>query len=379
MNPLRITFIVGSLGCGGAEKQTIALANLLPEKDFDVSVVYLDKKSDLLPDLRAEIRSKTFCLDKRSRVDLGLLWRLRRTLARLRPDVVLCVNTYPLILFDMVSFTLPRTPKVVTVLHSTILEPGFHEQSVRYWGARALRYRCDAVVFISHAQRAYWQANYQIGPETGVVIWNGVNTTHYSPRLSGGERMKERAQCGFCTEDFVVACCAAMRPEKCHRDLLCAVETLMHRGHKVKLLLIGDGPERAGLEQWMSDHGITRHCVITGFQSDVRPFLEMADVVVLSSRTEGFPLSILEAMSIGKPVVAPAIGGIPEQIEAGIAGYTYKVGDVPALVEVLEKMVQEGCAEGMGVMARQAACARFDEGRMVADYVGILRNVRAGA
>jgi glycosyltransferase involved in cell wall biosynthesis len=379
MNRLRITVIVSSLGFGGAEKQTIALANLLPEGEFDVSLVYLERRSDLLADLRAGIRSKTFCLDKRSSADVGLLWRLRRALLDLQPDVVLCVNTYPLILFDVLAFTLPRKPKLVTVLHSTIMESGFHEQSVRHWAGRALECRCDSVIFISHAQLAYWREHYGIGDQTGVVIWNGVDTAHYSPRLSEKERIVQRVDLGFGADEFVIACCAAMRPEKCHRDLLKAAEMLIRRGHRVKLLLIGDGPERLGLEQWISDHDMKRHCVITGFQSDVRTFLEAADVVVLSSRTEGFPLAVLEAMSIGKPVVAPAVGGIPEQIESGITGYTYKVGHVSALAEALEKIIQEECAEAMGTAARQSACTLFDEGRMVSEYASLLRAVCVNA
>jgi glycosyltransferase involved in cell wall biosynthesis len=259
------------------------------------------------------------------------------------------------------------------------MESGRHEQSVRYWAGRALEYRCDSVVFISHAQRAYWQANYGIGDKTGVVIWNGVDTARYSAQLSEQERFEQRARLGFGATDFVVACCAAMRPEKCHHDLLAAVEMLFHRGHRVKLLLIGDGPERPGLDRRIFDHGMTGYCVITGFQSDVRPFLEAADVVVLSSRTEGFPLAVLEAMSLGKAVVAPAVGGIPEQIESGATGYTYKVGDISALVASLEKIIQEGCAQAMGVAARKVACTHFDEGSMADKYVGLLRTVCADA
>jgi len=379
MNRLRVTFVVGSLGFGGAEKQTIALANRLPEAEFDVSVVYLEQRSDLLADLRVDLRGKASCLAKRSSVDVGVLWRLRRVLKRLQPDVLVCVNTYPLILFDLIAFALVRKPKVVTVLHSTIMEPGREEQSVRYWAGRALNHRCDAVVFISHAQRAYWQKTYGIGDKTGVVIWNGVDTVRYTAHLSDVERYKQREVFNFGASEFVIACCAAMRPEKCHRDLLMAGEMLFHRGHKVKLLLIGDGPERSGLERLISEHGMTDYCVITGFQSDVRPFLEAADVVVLSSRTEGFPLAVLEAMSLGKAVVAPAVGGIPEQIDSGATGYTYNVGDISALVAALEKMIQEECAQAMGVAARQVVCTRFDETAMVDKYVDLLRTVCADA
>ena len=98
----------------------------------------------------------------------------------------------------------------------------------------------------------------------------------------------------------MLAICAALRPEKRHLDFLHAVRQLVDEGLDLRALLIGDGPERPRIEAYCREHALLDRCRITGFQMDVRPWLASADVCLLTSSTETFPMALLEAMSMGR-------------------------------------------------------------------------------
>lgn len=374
MTGRRIAFVVGSLWFGGAEKHVVALANLLPADKFEAHLLYLEAKTDLLAQVRPGLLGQAVCLNKRSRFDAGLLLRLRRQLVEIRPEIVVCVNGYSLFLVDLVRWSVPGKPKLVVLEHSTILT-GWHERLFRLWLRRTMDNRCASAVFVSELQFLFWRERYGLGSDNAVVIHNGVDSERYAPRLSSLDRAIVRNRWGLGHDDFVIACCAGLRPEKCHLDLLEAVRRLKARGHVAKVLLIGDGSERSRIQQWLRDHGLEDQCILAGFQSDVRPCLEACDVVVLTSRTEGFPMAILEAMSLGRVVIAPAVGGIPEQIQDGRTGFIFPVGDVDALSKVLAHLMETGLASTMGNLARQRVLDRFSEAQMVTKYAALFESL----
>jgi glycosyltransferase involved in cell wall biosynthesis len=148
-----------------------------------------------------------------------------------------------------------------------------------------------------------------------------------------------------------VGICAALRPEKAHLDLLRAIATLRTKDDSVKLMIIGDGPERAFIERNIGDLGLQNAVAVTGYRQDVRPFIESCDVMVLCSHAvETFSIAALEAMALGKPLILTRIGGAAEQVTPGVNGYLYAPGDIAALVEHLRVLSDP--------QRRTALCAR---------------------
>jgi glycosyltransferase involved in cell wall biosynthesis len=154
--------------------------------------------------------------------------------------------------------------------------------------------------------------------------------------------------------------------------LIAALETIRREGIDAKILIIGDGPERANLELLIKSKGLGQHVVITGFQKDIRPFISVSDCIALPSQGEAFPLSIIEGMAMGKPVISSEVGGTPEQIEHGVTGFLYKSGDIENLAKYLKVLSDPELRTKMGARARQAACDRFSLGRMIGEYTSIL-------
>jgi glycosyltransferase involved in cell wall biosynthesis len=133
------------------------------------------------------------------------------------------------------------------------------------------------------------------------------------------------------------------------------------RGSAFTARIVGDGPERPAVEAEIRAASLLEHVELAGERRDVRRLLEDADVFVLSSRSEGAPLSILEAMAAGLPVVATAVGGIPEIVDDGTTGLLVPPGDAAALAAALERLLADaGLRARMGAAGWERVRERFD-------------------
>jgi colanic acid/amylovoran biosynthesis glycosyltransferase len=129
--------------------------------------------------------------------------------------------------------------------------------------------------------------------------------------------------------------------------LVHAAAIMQERGYDFELVIVGDGPMRAEVQQLINDRGLSGHVRITGFLSnqDVRRELESARALVLPSFAEGLPVVIMEALALGRPVISTYIAGIPELVEPGVNGWLVPAGAVPPLVDAMAELVSSSAAE----------------------------------
>jgi glycosyltransferase involved in cell wall biosynthesis len=129
-----------------------------------------------------------------------------------------------------------------------------------------------------------------------------------------------------------------------------------------RLLLVGDGPERAGLEALAAALGVADAVRFAGYQQEPEPYLRLMDVFALTSRSEGMPMSLLEAWAARVPVVASRVGGIPELVEDGRTGLLFDFPDTAGLASHLGRLLADpGLARELADAGRQAVEARFDQ------------------
>ena len=370
MNPrLKIVFIVSSLRFGGAEKHTVQLFNGLPADSFDVALAYLKPEEQLLADV-VPGRGTTWCADFNKGWDYAGLRRLSGWLQDVRPDVLVCVNTYPLFYGYLARALAGMRCRILEIFHSTRL-PTADYRKMR-WVYRRFFNRCDRVVYVSEAQRAHWERD-GIHKDLGVVIHNGIDAQRFRDRCGTEDKAALRARFGFATDDFVVGICAALRPEKQHEDLIAAIAQLRAQGVAAKCLIIGDGPRRAAIERNVIDRSLQSDIAITGFQSDVRPFIAACDAMALvSPRIETFSIAALESMALGKPIVMSAVGGAAEQVREGVNGYLFPAEDVDALAGALRKLTDPVHRAQLGGNARAIVEREFAAQVMLDRYAGIL-------
>jgi glycosyltransferase involved in cell wall biosynthesis len=363
---INVLCLVSSLRVGGAEKHTVTLANLLDPQTFDVHLGYLKPMEALKSQVREGIAAQTFCLHVRKRIDRAAISRLREFIDSNDIGVIVATNEYSALYALMARRGSKRVPKLIEVFHTTqYLSLKSKLQMLLY---RPVFKRCDLLVYVSEKQREYWRSKGLAG-KADIVIHNGVDLERFRDRSDSSQREALRAQCGFSAGDLLIGICAAMRPEKAHRDLLLALARLRERGISAKALMIGDGPERAAIERTIAALNLSGSAFITGFKDDVRPYLAICDVVVLASHAiETFSIAALEAMAMGKPLVLTRIGGAEEQVISGENGFLYEPGDIEALTDKLAALQLSSTRERLGMASRERVASLFSERRMTQQF-----------
>lgn len=144
-------------------------------------------------------------------------------------------------------------------------------------------------------------------------------------------RQEKRRALAFAQDELVVGYMGRLSEEKGLTYLLEAVAELRDAAVRVKLLVVGDGPERAALEQQVKARGLENMVIFAGFQTDIESWYPAFDIFTLPSLTEGTPLALLEAMAVGVPVIASAVGGVPKVVTDGVNGLLVPPGNPSAI------------------------------------------------
>jgi glycosyltransferase involved in cell wall biosynthesis len=233
--------------------------------------------------------------------------------------------------------SLPAGPsiRVLTHHHGDFLTA----QRRRFEAALDRRFgrRFDRVVAVSDAVRDFLVARYSYPSERVITIRNGWEGEIRPPSPHGAS---------------TVVSVGNLRPEKGHSVLLRAVAEL----GDARLVIVGDGPLRSSLEREARSLGLADRVEFAGAVSDVWPYLARADVFVFPSLSEPLGIAVMEAMAAGLPVVASAVGGIPELVTDGVTGYLAPPGDHAALSVHLKALLGDpGTRASMGAAARARA------------------------
>jgi glycosyltransferase involved in cell wall biosynthesis len=182
-----------------------------------------------------------------------------------------------------------------------------------------------------------------------------------------GDRADVRAELGVAPDAALIGAVGRLTADKGGQDVLIrAVGRVRETCPQVRLVMVGDGPLRPGLEQLTAQLGLTGTVIFTGLRSDVPRLLGALDVFVLPSEREALPVAVLEAMAAGLPLVATRVGGIPEVVEDGATGFLVPPGDVAAMHCVLERLTGDpALAARLGAAGQAHVQAHFTVQQMV--------------
>lgn len=190
-----------------------------------------------------------------------------------------------------------------------------------------------------------------------------------APFSGGVSRVEARRMLGLGADEPVVAIVARLVPIK---DVGLFLRAFARVTPSAIALIVGDGEERAQLEAEASDLGIAPRCRFLGWRRDVESIYAAADVVALTSRNEGSPVSIIEAMAAGRAVVCTEVGGVPDVVTSGVSGMLVPTGDAGALATAIDRLLADPAErERLGREARKAVYPRYDVSRLVTDIAAL--------
>jgi glycosyltransferase involved in cell wall biosynthesis len=347
----QVVHVRSAQGLYGAERSLLALARAT-EPPLEPRVVSLVRpgREDMLGTAANRLGLPATRVDARGRLSPSALGPL----VRLARGGLLHAHDYKALVLALSAGALARVPVVATFHGDTahLRRVVLYERLAR-WAARFTA----AVAATSQPLADRIRA---AAPRTPVhVIPNGIAV---GPLPTPEARASARAALGLPAGVPVVLFAGRLSPEKAPEVLIRAV-----RGTPFRLLVAGEGPLRAALEA-EADHHQTR---FLGFVPEVGPVLAAADVLALPSRTEGLPIAALEAMAAGLPVVASAVGSLPEVLADG-AGVLVPPGDVPALRLALDRLSTPGARAALAVEGRHRVESRYSAETMARRYRELL-------
>ena len=368
MNKVKVLHIIPMLSPGGAERVAVHIVTRLNRRRYEPVVVSLRGRLEcdldrLLEKAGVEVRY----LGKRPGFDYRTYYRLHRTLRDCSPNII---HTH----LHVLRYALPSLLMLndVSLLHTVhnIAEREI-EAGVRWIQRYAFSH---GVVPVAVAEEVALSVKRLYEVPRCRVISNGIPTDYYArPQTS---RQEWRTKEGFGENDVLFVCVARFAAQKNHVLLLKAFGQGPASDPTAHLVLVGEGALQEQLEQQTHQLGLARQVHFLGVRTDIPDVLGAMDVFALSSDYEGNPLSVMEAMAAGLPVVATAAGGVSDLLENGREGIVVQPGSVQDLSNVMSSLLENReLRQSLGKAAARRAKENFDVSAMVQAYEEMYENL----
>jgi glycosyltransferase involved in cell wall biosynthesis len=361
MDRVRVLWLIKGLGPGGAETLLAAGATARDRDHFDYAAAFVvPEKQALVPALE-DAGIDVTSLGARGRTDLRWPWRLRRRLLEQPVDIVHAHSPLLAGVARIVARTLPRRTRPVTV---STEHNGWPAYTLSTRILNAATYRLDRAHFaVSDHVRRSMPAWCRRRTETLV---HGIAVDEVRAHRSQRERMRE--ELGVAADECLAVTVANYRPHKDYPTLLAAARMVRDRALPLRFVAVGQGPLERDVHDEHSRSGLGESFRLLGYRPDALDVLAAADVFVLSSRQEGLPVALMEALVLGLPVAASAVGGVSEAVTQDVEGLLVRPGHPEELADAITQLVSDP-----GLRARMAQAAatrgeRFDVGRVVRRY-----------
>ncbi len=349
---MKILQVIPYFCFGGAETMCENLTYALLQRGHEVVVVSLYDEKTPISQRMEEAGIRILYLDKKLGMDVSMVPKLTKIMKQERPDVV---HTH----LDVVKYAAlaAKLAGVCRCIHTV--------HNVAEKEAEGLAQKINKVYFslglavpvaLSPLVQQTISKTYGLPLAKIPVIYNGVDLSHCIPKAhyAAGEAVK-------------LIHLGRFNEQKNHAGLLEAFQKISAAYPQCQLLLLGDGELRQDMERYANDLGIARKVHFLGSQSNVYPYLQEADIFLLPSNYEGMPMTIIEAMGTGLPIVATKVGGVPDMLTHGETALLTAV-DVDAVADAIRNLLSdEALRQRLGQNAK-AASSRFSAAFMAEEY-----------
>lgn len=371
--------VIDQLGTGGAETLQYTMAAAIDRERFDWHVCALRPSSQESAPLAGDLRAlgvPVTVFRQRNAYDVATLLKLARYIRSHRIDLIHTHLAGADVAGRITGF-ITRRPVVSTIhmLKGDFPEAPRRRQWLVQWTARLM---CARLVVVARNLRDEVAEWFGVPLRKVVVIPNGVDTGKFRKSPGFNRESMRRALTGG---DYpIITNVGRLFPQKAQHHLIEAATAILETLPTARFVLAGDGPLRAGLEALAQARGLGDHVLFLGFRDDVSDILAASDLFVLTSEQEGLPLAVLEALSLGCPVVSTAVGGVPEVVREGITGRLIPPGDTKALTEaILAAFADKEESRRMAANGQRLVKEEYNMHAWARKWEKLYRHVLAGA
>lgn len=297
--------------------------------------------------------------------DVAMIWRLMRVIRRERPDIVHLHSRRGADMWGGIAAKLTGTP---CVLSRRVDNPEPRWQV-------ALKYRLfDHVITISEGIRRVLLEE-GVAPSRVTCVRSAVDAAPYLPSVRKTEFLGEFA---LPSDAIVIGMVAQLIARKGHRYLLDAVAALRRSHPHLHVLLFGKGPLQNELTDEIAQRGLSDIVHFAGFRNDLPNWLGGLDILAHPADMEGLGVSLLQASAAAVPIVATRAGGLPEAVEDGVNGILVPPGDVAALTQALQQLLDDAALrQRLGAAGRSRVLSEFSIDAMVDGNLAVYSKVLA--
>lgn len=365
----RVLLVIPTLDRSGAEKQMTLLACGLPRPEFEVQVVCLTRGGPYA-DVLAQQQIPVTILRKRGKFDPVSWWQLRQVVKRWRPDLIhtwlFAANAYGRLVAGG-----RRGPPVIVSERCV----DSWKADWQHWVDRKLQGRTARLVGNSRSVVEFYRRR-GVASEKLHLIPNGIQNSPLSVFTPGGRDELRKRELGVEPGTYVIGFIGRLAEQKSLPDLVWALAMLATYRPEVRVVLVGDGPERERLQQSARSLNVDPQLLFLGHRPDAAGLLPLFDAFVLPSQFEGMSNSLMEAMSAGVPAVASDILPNRELITHEQTGLLFPAGDRAELAKRIERLIQHPeLAAQLAQSARAAMERDFGLQQMIDRYADLYREL----
>ncbi len=375
---IKILRIISRLNIGGPAIHTIVLSHELDKMGYQTVLVKgsegikegnmmtLAKEKNVNPILISELKRE---IDLKN--DLKAFYKIYKLIKSERPDIV-HTHTAKAGAIGRIAAWLARVPVIIHTFHGHVLEGYFGR--LKTWIfiiiERILARLTDSIITLSEGLKNELVHMKIASFKKISVIPLGLELDRFiNPDI---RKNTFKISLGISENTLLVGIVGRLVPIKGHRVFLEAVRKIMGLRldisdlQPVKFIVIGDGELRSELEKYTDELGIREHVIFTGFRSDLPDIYADTDIIVLSSYNEGTPVSLIEAMTAGVPIVATKVGGVSDLIHDNVTGLLVPAGDADALAAGIIRLLDDhALRKQMGANAQKTVYPKYDVSNLV--------------
>ncbi|MFC1498903.1 glycosyltransferase [Verrucomicrobiota bacterium] len=358
---IHIIHVLSTLDPGGMEGGVVNIVNGIDPEKFKVSICCLESSGILEQKIQKDKR-RIFVMNKKPGRAWFLPFRLKKLFREQNAHIVHTHN-YSTLIYGALGSLFPGGPRLVHGEHGDL-----PLQINNSWYMFVRKLLCSgAAGFHTVSKSLKHMLEKYVGIPSGKIrhIPNGLDLKRFMPH----DRLLLRKEAGFSEEEFILVAIGSFYPWKNQKLVIETASGLRKRGLNFIMLLIGEGPLEKELKTMVKEKDLENHVRFPGYMNNIEDYLNLSDVLIQPSLTEGMANTIMEAMACGIPVLASDVGGNPELVRHGETGYLFPVDNMDMLLDQINDLYEQREERAlMGENARRIAEQEYEIRDMIKQY-----------